>query len=616
MKKIFRLKWFRTLIGSILVTSTVSALLFTAPHASGASDQPEAPNEVAEKELYKTITVEQKKNSDLVLPGKVLSHESATVYPRRAGIVKDIYLDIGDPVREGQVIGLLLPQGVEGQSAALIAEKQARAKQAQSNYLNSQKIAQVAIENAERQLSGKDNDGNKNPASKVTNAQKNVEVARSNLKLSQDALEKKQIDVENILQDAKSDLVQEKNQIKTIVDTAFSPVDSLISTFDKKVSSERIEPDGIPSYLGATNSSSRRAFISSYNSFLSKKEIMDAGGEHSYEELNAYVEASLDLGAKSEELLRNSIGNAKLSSTQISNYTADILNKKNQILIQQEAYEDALNAYNNSTSSTDETLTRLRNQIEKDQKLLEYAIDIAENTTTIAVDNLSLVKVEEQQKVDKAETDLAVARAAVNVEYSKSGHIEIISPFSGVITKRHILVGDVISPGSPLFELVGVKTALSKKSRQEIKFGIDEQYYSLIKPGDEVEFFIPQKETVKYTATITRISPQIDPITHNILVQANINTDVSLPNHMNVRIVIPESNDVVYQIPSMLIKEDSGSNYIWILKDNVHQKLTIDVIAEDGELADVTGELTEETQLITSAPDSFINIDLNTEIND
>ena len=455
MKKLFKLKWFRTIIGSFLITSIVSTLLFAAPHASEASEQSKVASEVTETELYKTITVEQKKNSDLILSGKVLSHESATVYPRRSGIVKDIYLDIGDPVREGQVIGVLLPQGVEGQSAALIAEKQARANQARANYSNSQKIAQVAIGNAERQLAGRDNNDDKNPASKVTNAQKNVEVARANLKLSQDALEKKRIDIENTLQDAKSDFIQEREQIKNVVDTSFSPVDSMISTFDKKVSNGRIESGGIPNYLGATKSSTRRPFISSYNSFLSKKEVMDSQSEHTYEELSAYIEASLNLGSASEALLRDSVGNDDLSSSEISNYTADILNKKNEVLMQQEAYEDAVNAYNSAMSSTNETLTRLGNQIEKDQRLLEYAIDVAENTTTIATDNLSLVKVKEQLKIDKAETELDIAQAEVNVEYAKSGNIEIISPFSGVIAKRHILVGDVISSSNPILNTSG-----------------------------------------------------------------------------------------------------------------------------------------------------------------
>lgn len=612
MKKIIKLKCLTLLISSSIITVSMGALLFAAPHTGGASNIAEpTKEEVVTESKYKTTTVKEKESSDLLLPGKVLSHESATIYPRRGGIVKDIYLDIGDPVREGQVIGVLLPQGVEGESAALIAEKAARARQAKANYLNTKKIAEVAIENAERQLVGKEGEVEDGVASQITNAKKSVEVAESNLKLSQDALEKRQVDIDNTLHDAKSDLAQEKEQIKNVVDASFTSVDSMLSTFDNKVSNSRIESGGIPDYLGATNSSTRRPFISAYNSFLSKKEVLDSKDEHSYEELSAYIEDYLDLASATEALLRDSVGNDELSSSEISEYTADILTKKNHALIQQEAYEDAFNAYNNALSSTDETLTRLANQVEKDQKQLEYAVDVLNNATTLATDNLSIVRANEQRKIDQAETELDVAQAAVNVEYSKSGHMQIVSPFTGTIAKRHIAVGDVISGSNPLFELVGVQTALSKKSRQEIKFGIDEKYYSLINIGDQIEFYIPQKETTKYVATITRVSPQIDPETHNILVQANIDTEVSLPNHMNVRVVIPKTQEIVYKVPSMLIKEEDGTNYIWILEDETHQKLVIDVIAEDGELADVTGGLGEETLLITSAPDSFLNTEMN-----
>jgi len=613
MKHAIKTKYLTIVISSFIFTASMSALLFAAPHVSGASDTTQAPTvtEIAEENTYKTTTVTQKESSNLLLPGKVLSHESATIYPRRAGIVKDIYLDIGDPVREGQVIGVLLPQGVEGESAALIAEKAARARQAKANYLNAKRVADVAIENAERQLVGKEGEAENGIASKITNAKKNVEVARSNLKLSQDTLEKRQIDIENTLRDAKHDLTQEKDQIKNIVDSSFNPVDSMISSFDTKPSTQRIDLDDLPNYLGAAKSSTKNSFIRSYNVFIYTKEELDAKTDHTYDELNQYIEASLDLAAKSEDLLRNSIGNQKLSSSQMSSYTSDILAKKNQVLAQKEAYEDAFNAYNNTLSSTDETITRLANQVEKDQRQLEYTVDVLNNATTLATDNLSIVRANEQRRVDQAETELAVAQAAVNVEYSKSGHMQIVSPFTGIIAKRHVAVGDLIAASNPLFELVGVQTALSKKSRQEIKFGIDEQYYSLINIGDQIEFYIPQKETTTYLATITRISPQIDPETHNILVQANIDTDISLPNHMNIRVTIPRTQEIVYEIPSMLIKEEDGTNYVWILEDDTHIKLIVDVIAEDGELAEVTGELSEETLLITSAPDSFLNTEKN-----
>ena len=77
-----------------------------------------------ESNVYSTVTPTLVSgSSSVVLLGTVLSHETANIYPRRDGIVEDVYVDIGDTVTKGQVVALLLSKGVEGQSAAAIAEK-------------------------------------------------------------------------------------------------------------------------------------------------------------------------------------------------------------------------------------------------------------------------------------------------------------------------------------------------------------------------------------------------------------------------------------------------------------------------------------------------------------
>lgn len=604
-------KWLVIFVcSSLIILVSIYALVISSGEVSAAtSKKPSIPSEYLRKFEYETIFPNRKRENALVLPGQVLSHESATIYPRRAGIIKDIYFDIGDYVEEGQVIGLLLPQGVEGQSAALIAEKQARLRQANANFLNSQRVSEIAIASAERQLYGGEDEYGE--SSRVTNAQKSAEVAKSNLTISEEALEKKRVEMESELIDAKDDVEQERSQIKNVVDSSFTPVDSMISVFSGKVSNQKMEIDDFPNYVGATDSSARLSFMSEYNSFLATKGFMESKAEHSDEDLRRYIESSLGVSSSAEALLRNSLGNSKLSTKQINAYLSDILANKNRVLLQKEAYEDAYNAYSSLVSSNDELLTRLENQVEKDQKSLEYAVDILGNVTTTARDNLSLVRAKEQQSIDRAKTALSVARASLNVEYSKSGHVEIVSPFSGVIAKRHILVGEVISMSQPMFELVGVETTLAKTAKQEIKFGVNEEYFSLIQLGDQIEFFAPQAETKKYHATVSRISPQVDPVSHNILVQAEILGDIDFPNHMSIRVRLPGSKMEVYQLPSTLIKEEGGTSYIWVLEGSTHKKLIIDVISEDGEFADVKGEIDGETMVIKSSPESFLTTEEN-----
>jgi multidrug efflux pump subunit AcrA (membrane-fusion protein) len=57
------------------------------------------------KETYKTVSPTiLDEGQSLTLIGTIISNEFATVYSRRSGIIKDLYIDIGDSVNENQTI--------------------------------------------------------------------------------------------------------------------------------------------------------------------------------------------------------------------------------------------------------------------------------------------------------------------------------------------------------------------------------------------------------------------------------------------------------------------------------------------------------------------------------
>ena len=62
----------------------------------------------------------------------------------------------------------------------------------------------------------------------------------------------------------------------------------------------------------------------------------------------------------------------------------------------------------------------------------------------------------------------------------------------------------------------------------------------------------------------------------------------------------------VFQLPVSVIKRSHDTNYIWVLKDdNKPKKLRVNVIADDGEFAEVTGRIDRNTQVILDSPDLF-----------
>lgn len=326
-------------------------------------------DKMVKKEIATVSPVERKNANSLMLVGTVISNESAMIYPRREGIVKDIYVDIGDTVEAGEVIGTLFPRGVEGQADAVIYEAQ------------------------------------------------------------------KKRDLADTIVDAREDLGDAAR---------------------------------------------------------------DAADER-------------DISDEEEEL------------------------------------------------------------VDEEQDLLEAT----------ALENL------------------IIAEANLSKEIIIQGHTKLISPFSGTIAKRYVAVGESITPSKPVFSLVDVPTHLAHKAENEIHFSVSEDLMDELSIGDEVAFFLGKDESKVHTAKVTRISPQIDKMTHQFSVQAAVPDDLNVPHNAKVRVRFVTSDERIYSIPSSSIKRIDDENFVWILdSDDSTTRTTVHVFGDDGEFAEVTGSIDSTSKII------------------
>ena len=614
-----------------------------------------------EKEIvWRTVHPQKLRNENIILIGKVISNETAKLYPRRQGIVKDIYIDIGDQVEENQVLGILLPQGVEGQSNATIAEKRAKVLQAEASLRNAKSVAQASINNAkqtvtEKQITLENSKKNKdalltqvstnvnttteNEASKVEAAQQKIAVAQAKLKLTEESLEKQKASIVNQITQAESNIKQEVEQAEIAGVNAQAIVESAIFDNSTNKGITSLNEQEINASYGALSSSTRQSFITAFNALSNQQSQLESlSYNEKKESIFSLIENANTLLVNTQKLL-NKTAAGFISQSDLSSKLSSVIREHNSLLGSKENLEDALNSYEVLLTSTSNTITTLENQIKRDQELLkesqrnaeiaqsqeiksveniqkEFAkqetsefskLELFETQLKLSEENLSLVQAKEQQSIDRAENDLKVARAGLTSEYTASGHIEMKSAFSGVISKRYISVGEVIINQSPVFELVEVETTLSKNAKREIQFGLPEDLNGVVALGESIEFFSPVKEEVTYSAIVSRISPQIDEMSHNIIVQAKLSEDTILPHHMSVRVRIPKSKLDIFQVPSSQVKREDNLNHIWSLVDKTPEKIFVNVVAEDGEFAQISGEISEDTMVIKNPPDTFLN---------
>lgn len=107
-----------------------------------------------------------------------------------------------------------------------------------------------------------------------------------------------------------------------------------------------------------------------------------------------------------------------------------------------------------------------------------------------------------------AEARLGLARRALEDS-------TVRAPFSGLIARRHVSVGEYLTPGTALFDLVALDPI-------EVEFTLAEIDSARVALGHPVEISIAPYPDETFAATVSMISPTIDPRTRTLRVKAEL----------------------------------------------------------------------------------------------
>jgi RND family efflux transporter MFP subunit len=127
-----------------------------------------------------------------------------------------------------------------------------------------------------------------------------------------------------------------------------------------------------------------------------------------------------------------------------------------------------------------------------------------------------------QRELDRARSQLTAAEATVTQaraqlasSRAQLGDATARAPFGGVIARRAVSAGDVVSPGAELYEVIDPSTM-----RLEASVASDD--LSQIVPGKAVDFAVRGYPDQKFAGTIARVAPVADPVTRQIQVLVEI----------------------------------------------------------------------------------------------
>lgn len=662
----------------LLIGGTVLAIILVMI-ATPSFSREQQPQEVATEaaaetttditEFRTTLATKSKTANSALLVGTVISNETANIYPRRDGVVADVLVDIGDPVRKDQVVAVLLPRGVEGQSSAAINERGAYVAQSSSDYEMAQQVAAARIAEAEQMLADKritlqntmrnteatiaeKNTGLdttiSSQAEKYAAAMQQVEVAKATLELARTKLVSQQSDREQKILRAETDITQALDQLEKAITHIRQTAEQIfadvgIETRERTANGgyRALQQTELPYEFGFNDQAAKTEMTNRYNHFRNAEaNFLTLSAEAKKDAIAPLNQLANELLDSLQTVLSASRDSQNVSQALLASMLTKAQAAHELLLRQEEKYQDAKSAFAVTLATENEQTVTLEAEVQTQTQMLaaaeqavmviesdrakatqtsESAVKTAESLQTseiealksqvaIAEKNLELVRAQQTQAIERARTSLGIAGASYTKEQAASGHQEIRSPFDGIVSKRFLQVGESTMPSMPAFELVDVRTTLSEKAKREIEFGLPEDFAESIAVGDVLEYLMLENADEVFTAEVTRISPQLDSATHTFTVRAKVADEQNLPHNTSVRVRIDTGEAPVYRVPATAIERENGANFVWVLSEAAEpQRLSVNVLAEEGEFAEVTGALSETTQIILDPPDIFLS---------
>ena len=191
---------------------------------------------------------------------------------------------------------------------------------------------------------------------------------------------------------------------------------------------------------------------------------------------------------------------------------------------------------------------------------------------------ISKVEYEQSQVDYKAQLENVKAQQA-NVDIAQKANQDgvIKSPISGVITKRQVELGQTVTIGQTLFEIVD-------PDHLEIQAKLPVEQQTALKIGHKIEYKI-QGNPQDFTAQLSRISPIADQTSRQIDFYAQPEQNIpslSIGAFIEGNILGNQQIDG-FQIPLDSIQDLKTKPYVWLIRNQKVHKEAVNVLGQQPE---------------------------------
>jgi RND family efflux transporter MFP subunit len=153
------------------------------------------------------------------------------------------------------------------------------------------------------------------------------------------------------------------------------------------------------------------------------------------------------------------------------------------------------------------------------------------------------------------------------------------APFDGSVVRRSVEVGQLVAPGTPLFEVV-------ENGPRRVRFELPEDLARVVSVGDRVVVREPGSASAGEAATIVALAGALDEVRHGRLAEAELPSATRLLAGASAEVVVRLAPIDLVRVPRVGLDDRGGARRLFVVGEDgrVRERL-VAVVIVDGEAA-------------------------------
>jgi membrane fusion protein, multidrug efflux system len=189
--------------------------------------------------------------------------------------------------------------------------------------------------------------------------------------------------------------------------------------------------------------------------------------------------------------------------------------------------------------------------------------------------------------------DLDALRAIYRLAQLEYSYTRIVAPIDGVVTRRHIRLGNTISVNEPAFQVTELDPLIAY-------IHIPEREFRRLEPGQAADLTLDAIPGQRFSAQVERISPIVDPVTGTFKVTMKVPDQGGRlkPGMFGRFNIVWDTRKNVLLVPRVAIVDDDVSDSVFVVVDGKAERRTVRVGYTRGTQVEIMDGLEGDEEIV------------------